>query len=496
MNFLSLKLPKSPTSPAQRSASLLSVPKDSFRRKSIELHLSRENLLDKLFGERKEIVAEVRVETPPPAIVDIYAEFWEHYRQIRLKKERLSCREKWCVAIGLSITFTRVIRALYNAIAEFHRVEQQVNTEPVSRTMNMLDFRLSDFKFGCSVTLNAEQRKILDKEKQNYTDNDREVVLRLCERIKSFSKYAPNLKRKLCECLSYSLFEAGRKIIRQGHKAKYVYYILNGSVQVYKTEKKSRIVLTEMHSGDCFGELAVIKKMERSASVESKVKTEVLWIEDEDYLRILSAITEEENTAKLKFFQQLPIFQGVSAQSLSKLMDLCVKKDTQTNEVLVKESEPLSQVCFIAKGSVRIVRIVPFLKKTVGKDKYVLEPTDCYSTIPGDLQSKFPKTFISSDEKIVYKLLCINVLPANSFFNEECLGPIESGFSPCSLITCEPCEIFRISRSEFIKFAPVFLINAFTLRREIKSAEHSMRAIQNRYIATLRWIRLKKSILK
>lgn len=489
------------------------------------LQKSTEDLLKKLFRVKiaaqhatvpepipiKQENQQIQVLAPRP--VDYRAKFLSLSAK-RKSGEELLPSELWGFAIALVMRVHRATQMFYinpnskyyqeKYDASMQRRRSSIKTESRLKAtgISLNDFKVSDYAASKTIVITPETRRILDKARNLYTMGDLEIVTRLCTRIKSFQKYAPALKKRLIECMQYSVYGAGRVIVKQGHPAKFFYFVINGTIQVFKTEKSAKIVLCEMNAGDSFGELAIINNVKRTASVSCKVTCEFFMIGAEDFLDVLKATNDEDTLNKHNFFKNISIFGGMTPQNIQQVCDLCVKKDTAANEIMIKECEISSSVFFLRKGTVRIVRIVPFLKKFIAKDKFILEPTEYTSDTSSDVYALNFKGKLSAQPecKIIHKLLCISLLETGSYFGEECLfmkkGDEVPVFSPYTIITCEACEIFRISRSEFLKIVPPFVISSMESRKQLKDQEYSLSRIQNTFLEISKWLRFKKTILK
>ena len=76
-------------------------------------------------------------------------------------------------------------------------------------------------------------------------------------------------------------FEVGAKIMTEGDISdNYAYLIESGSVDIYRHDKK----IDSLHSGDIFGEMALIADEPRSATILANTVVEVLVFHKEEFL--------------------------------------------------------------------------------------------------------------------------------------------------------------------------------------------------------------------
>lgn len=78
-------------------------------------------------------------------------------------------------------------------------------------------------------------------------------------------------------------FEPGQFVIREGDLSRDMYVVLSGALTVYKFDEDGDLIpIAELGEGDCFGEMAVLDVMPRSASVRAERRTTVLRISSAD----------------------------------------------------------------------------------------------------------------------------------------------------------------------------------------------------------------------
>jgi len=79
-------------------------------------------------------------------------------------------------------------------------------------------------------------------------------------------------------------FAPGEYIVRQGERGNEMYVVIQGTTQVLAGSGAQRKALATLQRGDVFGEMAVVRHIERSADVIAADQVEVLAV-DEHFLR-------------------------------------------------------------------------------------------------------------------------------------------------------------------------------------------------------------------
>ncbi len=81
-------------------------------------------------------------------------------------------------------------------------------------------------------------------------------------------------------------FSDGEAIVRQGESSRSMYVLIQGGTEVYATDGTQRRKIAQMHRGEAFGEMALVRNQVRTADVIAVGEVEALEI-DEDFLERL-----------------------------------------------------------------------------------------------------------------------------------------------------------------------------------------------------------------
>jgi len=82
---------------------------------------------------------------------------------------------------------------------------------------------------------------------------------------------------------SYKKIPSGETVITEGEEGASLFIVISGRVGVYKGEK----LINEIEAGGLFGEMAIIEKQRRSATIKTLNETSFLIIEGDDFIRLL-----------------------------------------------------------------------------------------------------------------------------------------------------------------------------------------------------------------
>lgn len=77
----------------------------------------------------------------------------------------------------------------------------------------------------------------------------------------------------------------GEVICRQGDPGRYMYVIQAGRAAVVRQEDGAEVVITELGAGDTFGEMAIVDRAPRSATIRANGPVRVLALDKRTFLR-------------------------------------------------------------------------------------------------------------------------------------------------------------------------------------------------------------------
>jgi CRP-like cAMP-binding protein len=125
------------------------------------------------------------------------------------------------------------------------------------------------------------------------------AVLRMLEVFRAFT--ADEIEA-LASRMTWRGLPAGHLLFREGDVGSEMYFVLSGRLLITKTVARNvDKVLTRMGPGDFFGEMNLFGGLQRSATVQAEVDTELLVLDRDT----LTAVVERNPQAGLAFFSAL-----------------------------------------------------------------------------------------------------------------------------------------------------------------------------------------------
>lgn len=114
-------------------------------------------------------------------------------------------------------------------------------------------------------------------------------------------------------------FSDGEVIISEGIISNNAYIVLTGEVRITKKIDKKILVLGTLKAGDIFGEMGLITKSARSATVSALGDVEVGFIDKEKFDEVLNALPEDLRAVVIGLVEKLRRTTDVLTKIGSKL---------------------------------------------------------------------------------------------------------------------------------------------------------------------------------
>ncbi|KAL6448422.1 hypothetical protein ACFW04_000385 [Cataglyphis niger] len=236
----------------------------------------------------------------------------------------------------------------------------------------------TDEEISDDITINiklAEQKQKLEKKLLTLKDRsillvhpverssmDKAYLFDLIKKFRVFSKHSEDLRKSLAAVCIYQYLSADRVIVRQGHKAKNLYFIMNGEVNLSKividefTGDEITIDMGVMKPGDMFGEVALFHMIPRSSTVVSKTSVDLLLIRQDDFDSILRDVLTKKWDVLRDALVHFNYFKAWDEETVRECCILSKLKDFKPNEVLLGDGKGMvNDVYFILSGECRLI---------------------------------------------------------------------------------------------------------------------------------------------
>lgn len=111
-----------------------------------------------------------------------------------------------------------------------------------------------------------------------------------------FSTLSKEERSRLLSFFTLKKYEGGEVVVKEGEKGKKMYFIQSGEVEVSTKGDGKKVSLARLGPGDFFGEVSVITKRPRTATITALTDTELAEISQEALKEAIAAHPEIEET--------------------------------------------------------------------------------------------------------------------------------------------------------------------------------------------------------
>ena len=224
------------------------------------------------------------------------------------------------------------------------------------------------------------------------TKNQHMDIARILHTVPLFSGLEIQSLSMLTPLFEEESFPAGTKILREGEFGDSMYIIVNGQVSVTKYSEgiNKEVLITNLHSGSYFGEVALIDNQPRSANINTTEDTRVLRLRKSVFEKLLL----EDKTFAINFYRnclnETIVRMRETATNLTSSKTVLDQKSTRLDQIDAELSDAkVIQDYFISQDQ---LTSACFEKHGI-RETYIYKP---YLEVGGDFLNL--KSF--SDDKI------------------------------------------------------------------------------------------------
>ncbi|XP_076461039.1 uncharacterized protein LOC143293722 [Babylonia areolata] len=250
-------------------------------------------------------------------------------------------------------------RNMKKELCEIHPFQSILNVLKSNMDTGGVFFDISDFKADTQHHLPHQGRRVLQTKPESRTRLDIAYLLVALRNITAFAEYPTRMQEKLCRVAWFESYEANRTIVRERDPPQAFYFILSGAVAVTTRDRQygSTRTLVTLVQGMSFGELAVISRSRRQASVTSRTYVELLCISAPDFEDIFMAgrkiITDPVHSS---FLKHVSFLRNWPVQEMSLHPQACLFHYFNRGQVLVRDSNNSDWIYIVKSGSVSVLK--------------------------------------------------------------------------------------------------------------------------------------------
>lgn len=233
-------------------------------------------------------------------------------------------------------------------------------------TFNVKSYR-SDVQYE---SLSLRAKTILSLPSWLRTGDDIQYLHRYCIRLNCFSRYSAFVRKELARVLYYEKIEKDHFVIRQGRIGWFFYFIVSGTVLVEMQDlcllsgKKVTMIAGEIKAGGVFGDLALMHRSVRRASIITNEDCEFLKVDKSSFDEVLRKSHESEWKNRLRHLTTHPLFQQWRDANLTTAVEGSQTKEYMPGSLILKDlSVPSESIYFIIQGCCQVVQKIKLWEK-------------------------------------------------------------------------------------------------------------------------------------
>lgn len=288
-------------------------------------------------------------------------------------------REGWFVAFGVysllwigaayalvgcvtRLWFDRLIDAAFLSRSPFERSAAIVYLLALLAPLLLLLF---GFLWLLGVNLTAIFQKPIDRAlKSLFRMAHRGVTedekIRRLEDIPLFAAMSRESLEGLAKSFRVEYYPRGRAVVWQGDPGEAFYVIHEGRARVIVENRAgARSVVAELGEGDSFGEIALLERHPRTASVRAKTPLVCLALSKDNFERFVAAYVDDRErvTSQIQttaYLRNLPLFAETPGETLSRVVRDIEQRQFQRGEVLMREGDPGESFMVLRSGAAKV----------------------------------------------------------------------------------------------------------------------------------------------
>ncbi|XP_076823551.1 uncharacterized protein LOC143469669 isoform X1 [Clavelina lepadiformis] len=208
----------------------------------------------------------------------------------------------------------------------------------------------------------SKLKKMLAIAPEARTKKHIKMIHTLVQNKNAFSKHPAHIRLKMCQVMIYQSYESRRVIIKQGHPPSAFYIVLSGTCLINTKEQSNEEggettqTVNELKEGEVFGEVALLNKTTRTASVVCKDHVELLVIYKDDFDAIIRGPIYKQREEVVQYLKELTLLKNWPVDLLTKASIANFQYQYyRPGAVVVKDNMTSNFLVFIKSGECRVV---------------------------------------------------------------------------------------------------------------------------------------------
>ncbi|XP_029714521.1 cGMP-dependent protein kinase 1 [Aedes albopictus] len=158
--------------------------------------------------------------------------------------------------------------------------------------------------------------------------------------------------KAVTDAMSPMAFPPNSYIIKEGDIGAHFFVSSDGTYEVVAENK----VIKSFGRGVVFGELAILYKAKRFASIRVTTEAKVWMLERKVFQKIMMKSGRKEREENVKFLSTVSILKDLETEKLHKISDLLKREFYATGSTIIQQGDPGDKFYIIRGGSVNVIK--------------------------------------------------------------------------------------------------------------------------------------------
>ncbi|SCM25249.1 CAMP-dependent protein kinase regulatory subunit, putative [Plasmodium chabaudi adami] len=196
------------------------------------------------------------------------------------------------------------------------------------------------------MSVSAEAYGEWNKKKENFVpsvhkkdDKEKEKIRKALNESFLFNHLNHSEMETIIDAFFDEHVEEGDNIINEGDEGDLLYVIDEGEIEIYKTKKNKKEVLTILKSKDVFGELALLYNSKRAATAKALTKCHLWALDRESFTYIIKDNIAKKRQMYENILKQVTILKDMDPYERSRVADCLKSKTYNAGDIIINEGE-------------------------------------------------------------------------------------------------------------------------------------------------------------
>ncbi|KAK4819200.1 hypothetical protein QYF61_026816 [Mycteria americana] len=219
--------------------------------------------------------------------------------------------------------------------------------------------------------LNGQATFSFEKARVRKDSSEKKLITDALNTNRFLKRLEPHQIQDMVECMYERTFQQGSYVIRQGKAGNHIVVLKEHGLEVFQQNK----LLSSIPVWTAFGELAILYKCTRAASVKAITSVKVWAVDRAVFQNIMRVTAQTRQEQYRNFLRSVSLLKNLPEDKLTKIMDCLEVEYYDKGDYVIQEGEEGNAFFIIAQGKVIVTQSTadhsqPQLIKNLHKGDY------------------------------------------------------------------------------------------------------------------------------